>query len=373
MPTATTAAIVASAGEPFTVTAIELDDPRPTEVRVRMVAAGLCHTDLSVQAGYIPLALPAVLGHEGAGIVEAVGSAVTRVRPGDAVVLTFTSCAQCRPCRDGHPAYCATWVSANMFNGGHRPDGSATIRRDGTPVAGRFFGQSSFSCHALVEERSVVAIDADLPLELMAPLGCGIQTGAGTVLNVLRPRAGSTLAVFGTGAVGLAAVAAAALSPLGKIIAVDRVPQRLQLAKEFGATHTVDGALKDVTAALHDLTGSAGIDYAIDTTANMTVLRAAVESLATFGVAAAVGAAPLGTELTLDYTGMLPGRSVIGVTEGDSNPYTFIPVLVNLYRQGKLPLDKLITTYSFDDINVAAADAREGRTIKPVLVFGDSR
>ncbi|HJQ46986.1 MAG TPA: NAD(P)-dependent alcohol dehydrogenase [Amycolatopsis sp.] len=369
MPTTTTAAVVEAPGEPFTLQQIELDDLRPGEVLVRMVAAGLCHTDLSVHAGYIPFTLPGVLGHEGAGVVEAVGSAVTRVSPGDPVALSFTSCGKCRHCRSGHPAYCTTWVPANMFNGGVRADGSATLRRAGEPLGGRFFGQSSFSAKAVVDERSVVKVSGDVPLELVAPLGCGIQTGAGTVLNILRPDAGSTLAVFGTGAVGLAAIAAAALNPLSAVVAVDRVDSRLDLALELGATHRINAASEDVAKVLGEITDGAGLDYAIDTTANMGVLRTAVEALGTFGSCAAIGAAPIGTEIALDYTGLLVGRSIVGVTEGDSDPESFIPLLVELYRQGRLPLDKIVKTYAFGEINQAAADAREGSTIKPVLVF----
>ncbi|WP_109529336.1 NAD(P)-dependent alcohol dehydrogenase [Nocardia aurea] len=372
MPTTTTAAVIESAGEQFTLHEVELDDLRPDEVLVRMVAAGLCHTDLSVQAGYIPFALPGILGHEGAGVVTAVGSAVTRVAPGDSVALSFTSCGACRHCRSAHPAYCTTWVPTNMFNGGVRGDGSATVRRGGTVLGGRFFGQSSFSASAVVDERSVVKVPADVPLELVAPLGCGIQTGAGTVLNILRPEPGTTLAVFGTGAVGLAAIAAAALNPLAAVVAIDRVGSRLDLAMELGASHRIDASSEDVPKALDEITGGAGLDYAIDTTANMGVLRTAVEALGTFGSCAAVGAAPVGTEIVLDYTGLLVGRSIIGVTEGDSDPETFIPLLVELYRQGRLPLDKLVKTYPFAEINQAAADARDGSTIKPVLLFGEA-
>ncbi len=369
MPTQTTAAVVESPGAPFALQQVELDDLRPNEVLVRMAAAGLCHTDLSVHAGHIPFALPGVLGHEGAGVVEAVGSAVTRVTPGDSVALSFTSCGSCRHCRTGHPAYCVTWVPDNMFHGGVRADGSATITRGGTGLGGRFFGQSSFAAHAVADERSVVKVDSDLPLELVAPLGCGVQTGAGTVLNILKPPAGSTLAVFGTGAVGLSAIAAAALNPLAEVVAVDRIASRLSLAEELGATRTINAETEDVAKVLADLTGGGGLDYAIDTTANMGVLRTAVEALGTFGSAAAIGAAPIGTEINLDYTGLLVGRSIVGVTEGDSDPETFIPLLATLYRQGRLPLDKIVKTYPFRDIDQAAGDARDGSAIKPVLVF----
>src|SRR6266540_1090221 len=217
------AAVVEAGGSPFTLSSIELDEPRADEVLVRMVAAGLCHTDLGVAGGGLPFPLPGVLGHEGAGGVEAVGSAVSRVSPGDQVLLSFTSCGACANCRDGHPAYCATWLPLNLI-GGTRADGSHTITRDGAPIGGHFFGQSSFGQLALVDERSMVKVAPDVPLELIAPLGCGVQTGVGAVWNVLAPPPGATLAVLGTGAVGLSAVMAAALTPAVRIIAVDRIP-----------------------------------------------------------------------------------------------------------------------------------------------------
>ena len=325
MLTTTTAAVLEGPGRPFTLEEVELDDLRADEVLVRMVAAGLCHTDLGVQAGHIPVPLPGVIGHEGAGVVEAVGPAVTRVAPGDSVALSFTSCGRCRWCRGGHPAYCATWLPANIFNNGTRPDGTPTIRRDGTALGGRFFGQSSLSARAVVDERSVVKVDSDLPAHLIAPLGCGIQTGAGTVLNVLRPEPGGTLAVFGTGAVGLAAIAAAALSPLSAVIAIDLVDHRLDVALELGATHRINPATEDVAKALDGITDGTGLDYAVDTTADMRVLRTAVDALGTLGRAAAVGATAPGTELALDYQDLLVGRSVVGVTEGDADPESLIP------------------------------------------------
>ena len=173
-PRRTTAAVVESAGAGFTLGEVALDELRPDEVRVRIVATGVCHTDLGVAAGALPFPLPGVLGHEGAGIVEETGAAVTRVQPGDRVLLSYTSCGRCANCRDGHPAYCETWLPANLL-GGRRPDGTTPISRDGTPIGGHFFGQSSFAGHAVADERSVVKVAADAPLDLLAPLGCGIM------------------------------------------------------------------------------------------------------------------------------------------------------------------------------------------------------
>lgn len=253
MSTTTRAAVVESGGAPFTLTAVELAEPGPHEVLVRVVATGLCHTDLGAASGGLPFPLPGVLGHEGAGVVEEVGSAVTGVVPGDHVVLSFTSCGDCRNCRGGHPAYCATWLPLNLI-GGRRADGSSTISRDGEPLGGHFFGQSSFAERALVDERSLVKVDPDVPLESIAPLGCGVQTGVGAVWNVLKPRLGDTIVVLGAGAVGLSAVMAAALTPATRIIAVDRVAERLSLAEELGATHTVNAGAADLGETLAVLT-----------------------------------------------------------------------------------------------------------------------
>lgn len=368
MSTTTAAAVVESAGAGFSLSQVELADPRPDEVLVRMVAAGVCHTDLGVAAGGLPFPLPGVLGHEGAGVVEAVGSAVTRVRPGDQVLLSFTSCGRCANCRDGHPAYCTAWLPLNLL-GGARADGSATLSREGAAVGGHFFGQSSFARHALVDERSLVKVPDTAPLDLLAPLGCGVQTGAGAVWNVLRPRPGATLVVTGAGAVGLSAVMAAHLTPATRVIAVDRVPARLELALELGATHTVNTADTDLGEAIAEITGGAGADGVVETTGNLGVAGAAVAALAARGTAVLVGAPPFGSTIPVDVNFMLPGRTVVGLTLGDSETESLIPVLVDLVASGRMRLDRLIKHYKFEDIQTAVGDVASGQTIKPVLRF----
>lgn len=368
MTTTTAAAVVESAGAGFTFSDVELADPRPDEVLVRIVAAGVCHTDLGVAGGHLPFPLPGVLGHEGAGVVEATGSAVTRVRPGDQVLLSFTSCGTCANCRDGHPAYCATWLPLNLI-GGTRADGSATLSRDGENLGGHFFGQSSFARHALVDERSLVKVPADAPLDLLAPLGCGVQTGVGAVWNVLQPRPGDAIVVTGAGAVGLSAVMAARLTPATRIIAVDRVPERLALARELGATHTVDTTDTDLAEAIADITGGAGADGVVETTGNTGVLAAAVGTLAARGTAVIVGAPAFGTTVPIDVNFMIPGRRVVGLTLGDSETQSLIPVLVDLVASGRLPVDRLVKHYKFEEIGQAVADVVSGATIKPVLRF----
>ncbi|MEV6380278.1 NAD(P)-dependent alcohol dehydrogenase [Streptomyces sp. NPDC051773] len=369
MSTTTRAAVVESGGAPFTLSEVVLDQPAQGEVLVRMVAAGLCHTDLGVASGGLPFPLPGVLGHEGAGVVEAVGPGVTTVAPGDHVVLSFTSCGGCHNCRDGHPAYCATWLPLNLI-GGRRADGTSTISRDGQELGGHFFGQSSFAERALVDERGLVKVDPDVPLDSIAPLGCGVQTGVGAVWNVLEPRAGGTVVVLGAGAVGLSAVMAANLTPATTIVAVDKVGERLELAKELGATHTVNASeVADIAEAIMEITGGRGAYGVVETTGSVFVLRKGVDALAARGTLVIVGAPPFGTEVSLDVNGMLGGKRVVGLTLGDNEIQTAIPVLVQLVKDGRLPLDRLISRYKFEDIGQAVADMSDGRSIKPVLTF----
>lgn len=368
MSATTQAAVVESAGAPFTIGDVELDVIRPDEVLVRMVAAGLCHTDLGVASGGLPFPLPGVLGHEGAGVVEEVGSAVRSLAPGDQVLLSFSSCGACAQCRDGHPAYCDVWLPANLI-GGARMDGTSPVRRDGEPIGGHFFGQSSFSRLAVVDERSAVRVGPEADLSLIAPLGCGVQTGVGAVWNVLAPRPGSSVVVLGAGAVGLSAVMAARLTPATRIIAVDRVAERLELARELGATDVVDaGQVDDLAAALTDLTGG-GADGVVETTGNPGVLRQGVDALRARGTAVIVGAPPFGTEVGIDVNAMLPGKRVTGLTLGDAETRTLIPALARLVADGRMPLDELVRRYPFEDIQTAVADMVSGATVKPVLTF----
>ena len=361
-----TAAVVREAGQPFAIEQLELDDPRSGEVLVKIHAVGICHTDIAVQHQYLPVPLPLVLGHEGAGTVEAVGEGVEKVASGDKVVLTYGSCGRCQLCASGHPAYCLELVPRNVSGG--RPDGSSALRGlDGDAVHGHFFSQSSFATHAIATERNVVKLADDADLTIAGPLGCGIQTGAGTVMNRLRPRAGSSLAVFGAGAVGLAALMAAKIVGCTTIIAVDIKPSRLEMANELGATHVIDASDADVVGSIQQIAGI-GVDFSIDTTAVPSVARQAVDALAPLGTCAIVGLGPAGTEVNIDMTGLLiPGRTVTGVTEGDSRPDEFIPQLLELHRQGRFPFDRLVGTYSLDEINKACEDSEAGKVIKPVL------
>lgn len=360
-----TAAVVREAEQPFLLEEVHLEDPRTDEVLVDIHASGMCHTDIGVRNQWMPIPLPLVLGHEGAGIVKAVGEGVTKVKPGDKVVLTFASCGTCLLCQRGKPSYCLEFVQRNTS--GARPDGTNALSTDGE-LNGAFFSQSSFATHAIATERNVVKVDDDVDLAIVGPLGCGIQTGAGTVINRLRPPAGSSLVVFGVGAVGLSAVMAAKVVGCSTIIAVDRVAERLELASELGATHTIDAAATtDVVAEIQRITGL-GADFAVDTTAVTGVVRQAVSSLAPTGTCAILGFGPAGTDVAVDMIELLmTGRTIVGVTEGDARPDEFIPVLIDLHRRGLFPFDRLVNSYDFKDINQAADDAESGRSIKPVL------
>ncbi|MFC4466819.1 NAD(P)-dependent alcohol dehydrogenase [Streptomyces xiangluensis] len=327
----------------------------------------MCHTDLIVRDQWYPVPLPAVLGHEGAGVVEAVGEGVTSVAPGDHVIMTYNAYGTCRLCVQGRPAYCANVFAANFS--GSRPDGSLTLRRGDTGIHGAFFGQSSFATHALTGERNVVKVDPTVPLDVLGPLGCGMQTGAGGVLNSLRPQAGSSIAVFGTGTVGMSAVMAAVVAGCTTVIAIDLNPQRLEPAEELGATHTVNPAEHDAVQRIREVTGDSGVDFTVDTTASPKVLRQAVDSLNHGGTCGHIGAAGIGTEVSLDMHGLLFGRSVRGIIQGDSVPSVFIPRLVELFKQGRFPVDRLVKTYAFEDIDTAAEDTERGRTVKAVLTF----
>ncbi|WP_207841208.1 NAD(P)-dependent alcohol dehydrogenase [Williamsia soli] len=368
MTTNITAAVARQTGEPLTIENLDLDDLHPNEVRVKLVATGVCHTDAIVRDGVYPTPLPAVLGHEGAGIVEAVGSEVYTVEAGDHVVLSAAYCGKCVQCRAGRMAYCENLFAEDF--GGRRHDGTTALSDAGGPISSHFFGQSAFATYANVVENSVIKVDRSAPLATLAPLGCGLQTGAGAVLNDLRPAPGSSIAVFGTGAVGSAAIMAAQIAGCTTIVAIDLHDSRLELASTIGATHTVNGRTGDVVEEIAKITGGKGLDYAIDTTAVPSVLRQAADSLGIGGTVALVGAAAPGTEVTFEIgASLVKGWTFKTIIQGSSVPQQFIPRLVDLWSQGRFPFDKLIENYTLDDINTAFADSENGSTIKPVVVF----
>ena len=349
-------AVLRRQGGPLKIETLEMEGPRDNEVLVRIVASGICHTDIRyIEDWYSESEGPLILGHEGGGIVEQVGAKVRNLRRGDHVVMSYQSCGHCKQCRRGRPFDCRYMSELNW--GFQRLDGSNALHRSG--VKGHFFGQSSFATHTLATERNVVKISKRLPLEIMAPLGCGLQTGAGTVMNSLAVPRGASIAVFGTGAVGLAAVMAARIVGAHPIIGIDVIPKRLKLALQLGATHAINSRCEDVASRIEKITGG-GVDYTVESTGNDQMYQLSMDLLNPKGTVA----------LLTGVTGpaRLPGgRKAISIVEGDAVPQQFIPKLIALYRRGLFPFDRLVKFYDLEKINRAIADANRGSTIKPVL------
>ena len=363
----TQAAVVSEANARFTLRDVELSTPRSDEVIVEIEASGMCHADLSARAGNLPFPLPAVLGHEGVGRIVEVGSAVDEIAVGDRVVISFTWCGRCRACLRAAPVYCREWGRLNMA-AGSRADGSTTLTCDDGEVHGRFFGQSSFSRLVITSARATVKVPDDLPASVLAPLGCGIQTGVSAATAVLRPLPGSSVAVFGVGAVGMSALMGLGLTGVAQIIAVDVHPTRLALARELGATHTIDASSGGVAEQIRQLTGGDGLDGAIETSGNVDVLGSAISSLSAAGTCVVLGVPKMGVTLPVDVVDLVArGLRIVGSNQGDASPRTFIPHLVALYRAGRLPIDKLVTNFTFAEINEAAEASQNGTAIKPVL------
>jgi aryl-alcohol dehydrogenase len=362
------AAVIERRSGAFVLEDLELENPRPDELLVRLVATGICMTDLHIRDQGYPVPLPVVAGHEGAGVVERVGEDVRTIVPGDHVVLSYPYCGRCRNCLTADYSYCEHGFALSF--GGARLDGTTALRRNDRPVHGHIFQQSSFATYALATERNTVKVPSDAPLELLGPLACGIQTGAGAVLNALRVGAEASIAIFGTGSVGLAAVMAAKIAGAAPIIAVDVNPDRLALAAELGATHTLDGRSEDVAARIAEITRR-GADYVLEITALPKMLTLALEVLATKGTAALVGGAPAGTHAEIDMNTLLNGRTLRGIVQGDAVEQLFIPKLIELHHVGRLPFDRLVSFYDFDEINQAVADMQDGKVIKPILRIGE--
>ncbi|MBD1549639.1 NAD(P)-dependent alcohol dehydrogenase [Roseibium aggregatum] len=359
------AAIAREKGATLSLENIEIDEPRAGEILVKVAATGVCHTDLVVRDGMLPTPMPVVLGHEGAGVVEKVGGAVTKVKPGDHVVMTFDSCGACPSCREHAITYCHEFFPRNFF--ATRADGTTALKKNGEVIHSNFFGQSSFATYALCGEANVVKVPDDVELALLGPLACGVQTGAGAVMNALKVSPGKSFAVFGTGSVGLSALMAAKVVGATTIVAVDMNDERLNNARELGATHTINPGKANASEEIMKITGY-GVNFALDTTGLPGVIRSAVESLAPMGACGILGASGPEAEIVLNETHfMSAGRKLIGIVEGESNPDVFIPMLIELYRKGDFPFDRLVTFYDFENINDAIRDSEAGRAIKPIV------
>jgi len=365
-----TAAVAREPSEALVFEIVSVQSPRKNEVLIKIVASGVCHTDLVCMGQDLPVPFPIVLGHEGAGVVVEIGSQVQDLAPGDHVVLSFNSCGGCPSCDTDLPAYCYNFM-ANNFSG-TRGDGSGTMRQSaGAPdtdqINANFFGQSSFATMAIANVRNTVKVSADLPLEKLAPLGCGIQTGAGTVLNSLAVSEGESVAIFGGGAVGLSAVMAARIVGASPIIVIEPLADRRALALELGAHHVIDPfSVEDVVEEIGKI--AVAVDFSLEMTGIAQVARQCVDVLKPLGTCALVGAAPMDAEVAINIMEMLiPGRKIVGIVEGSSEPQSFIPQLIEYYNQGLFPFDRLIDFFPFNELNEAIDAASSGKSVKPVV------
>jgi len=367
-----TAALSANGAEAPELVELEQEAPRAGEMRIRLVATGICHTDLHEHPGrHAPH--PIVLGHEGAGIVEELGEGVTDFALGDHVILSGSSCGQCPSCLANRPTYCD--LAMPLCFGGKRLDGSTALSRPGedgaAPIHSHFFGQSSFATHSIVPARTAVKMDKDLPLEKLGPLGCGVVTGAGGVIEALKVGFGDTIAVLGTGGVGLSAIMAARLVGARRIVAVDLSLERLELARQFGATDCLPGDEEGLLGKLRGITGR-GLDFTFNTTNAPAVHSLGLDALAMNGTAGLV-AAPLGEWKPQMFAMLAGGRQLRGILGGDAAPRLFIPRLIDCWRQGRFPFDQMLSFYPFAEIGRAFADAHSGKAIKPILLMEDAR
>ena len=360
------AAVLRGADQPYELEELQLGEPGPGEVLVEVAGTGVCHTDSMLRLPMFSGVLPVVPGHEGSGVVSAVGPGVTTVGVGDHVVMSFDSCGDCVPCHSAHPAHCDGFAAHNLH--GRRPDGSTpVVDQAGKELSARWFGQSSFATHAIATARNLVRVDPLLPLDLLGPLGCGMLTGAGTVLNVTKPSPGQSLAVFGAGSVGLSSVMVAKLVGADPIIAVDLYESRLELAEELGATHVIHGDDPNLADMVRRAAGG-GLDVAVETTGLPTMLTTVIDLLTTYGVLAIVGT-PSG-DVPFAPLDIAVGRTVVGVLEGDAVPQALIPTLLKLWRRGLFPFERLVTTFPLSEINQACKAAASGDVVKPVLLMG---
>ena len=363
MVTATAAIVREPQGE-FTIEQVELDELQQNEVLVQIEACGVCHTDAKYQG---VLSLPAVFGHEAVGVVEEIGVAVTTVDPGDRVILSYPWCGACPWCDDDEPYRCENIPKLKF--GGARMDGSSTIYQDGEPLTSAFFQQSSFATRAIALERALVPVTTDQPPEMLAALPCGIQTGAGAIMNTFAVGAGESVMILGAGAVGLSAVMAAKVVGADPVICVDLNESRLQMAQELGATNILDAREGELPRRVREIMPR-GVQYAFEASATVPALENAMDCIGQGGNIAIVSFPQGGKKFPFTTKNIfLRVGTLQGTIQGHSVPREFIPRLINLHDNGRFPYQKLITKYSFNDINAAFADSRSGQVIKPILMM----
>ncbi|KAF9883041.1 hypothetical protein FE257_004295 [Aspergillus nanangensis] len=355
--------------EPLEFQTILQEQPRDYEAIVEIHAVGICHAEVSCMEGKIPVHFPCILGHEGAGVIVKAGNLVESVKVGDHVVLSYSFCGSCKMCIGGSPAYCIH--NTSLYFGGTRLDGSHSASSpDGKPIFSSFFGQSSFARAALVHESCLVKVEKDIPLELLAPLGCGIQTGAGAIINTLDVQKGDSVVIFGVGAVGMASIMGARIQQAAIIIAVDIVHGRLELARDLGATDIIQGPTNALVATVREICDGGGAAYAIDTTGRIEIIEQMLDCLQVKGTALSIGSPARESRVPVNvFSHIVHGRRYIGCNQGDSVAKKMIPYLVQQYKNGTLPIDKIVEKYDINDFQRAMDDMKSGKTIKPVLMW----
>lgn len=365
------AAVFTERGQDGVLTEVLIDEPGPGEILVRVVAAGVCHTDSITRDGDLPQPLPGILGHEGAGVVAAIGPDVTGLAVGDRVVMGWPFCGVCDACLDGEPRYCAR-LGEGSFGGarllGPKAGQTGYHRTSGEPLAGHFFGQSSFAEYSLTLAAQVVKIDDDVPFEIAGPLACGITTGAGAVFHTAKPKPGDTIVIWGAGAVGLAAVLASVNSPMTTIIVVDLNDARLELATEFGASHVINGGRENALERIFEICGGHAT-FSVECTGVVPVIEQAVDAVGMRGMCILIGGAPAEARFSVDHLRTLFGKTIVGTLGGSGRSQVLIPTLINLWKAGRFPIDRLIQTFPFDEFNHAMHEGVAGRVVKPVLLM----
>jgi Zn-dependent alcohol dehydrogenase len=369
------AAVLQELGQPVKVEEVTLDEPQANEVLVKVAATGICHSDIHFMKGDMPQPVPVVLGHEGAGVVERVGPGVTTLKPGDHVIMmVICSCGKCRHCVEGQPAMCQEWLGYHLM--GTLPCGTRRLHKNDQEL-NHFFHQSSFAEYAVVSDRTAIKVRDDAPLDVVCTLGCGTSTGIGAVINTAAFTAGETIAVFGCGGVGLSAIMAAKLCGAAKIFAVDINDMKLEKAKELGADYLINASQEDPVQRIIAISGGGssytggGVDHAIECTGNVIVMDQAFSSVRVAGNCVLGGMAPLGSKLSVDAWGFNVGKTVKGSVQGHVRAQLDIPTYVDLYMDGKLPIDKLISRryQGLDNINEVISDLENGKVVRGVVVF----
>lgn len=363
------AAILFEVGQRLDIREVEVEAPRSGEVLIKMAVGGVCHSDLHAMTGHLVASLPAILGHEGAGVVAQVGPGVTSLKPGDHVIPIWRlSCGTCEYCSGARPALCPAGTQIRMT--GRLLDGTTRFKLDGKEIK-HFAGVSSFSEYSVIPAGAVLKIPDDFPLDKAALLGCAVITGVGAVFNAARVSPGSSVAVFGSGGVGINVIQGAAIAGAEKIIAVDLLSNKLEFAKRFGATHTINAKETKPVEAIRALTGGRGVDFSFEVIGLPETIRQAYDSLSKRGMAVVVGVAPMTTEVSVPImTLVYEERILTGSIYGSSRPWIDIPMLINLYRAGKLKLDELLTRrYPFAQINEAYAALERGEVLRSIVTF----